>query len=72
MDPFDGVRTVKTLGEVVGLVEQRSVVRSIRANELIPGNTQGFLDLRLINTLGEEKVVRVPVSSEVIDFYRKV
>lgn len=72
MDLFDGVSTVKTLGEVVGLVEQRPVIRSIRANDLIPGNTLGFLDLRLVNTLGEEKVVRVPVSSEVIDFYRKV
>lgn len=72
MDPFDGVSTVKTLGEVVGLVEQRPVVRSIRANDLIPGNTLAFLDLRLVNILGEEKVVRVPVSSEVIDLYRKV
>jgi hypothetical protein len=72
MDPFGGVSTVKTLGEVVGLVEQRPVIRSNRTNDLIPGNALGFLDLRLVNFLGEEKVVRVPVSSEVIDFYRKV
>jgi hypothetical protein len=72
MEPFDGVSTIKTLGEVVNLVEQRPVIRSVRANDLIPRNTLGFLDLRLVNHLGEEKVVRVPVSPEVIDFYRKV
>ena len=72
MEPFDGVRTIKTLGEVVGLVEERPVVRSIRANDLIPGNALGFLDLRLVNILGEEMAVRVSVSSEVIDFFRKV
>ena len=72
MEPFDGVRTIKTLGEVVGLVEERPVVRSIKANDLIPGNILGFLDLRLVNTLGEEMAVRVSVSSEVIDFFRKV
>ena len=73
MEPFDGVNTIKTLGEVVGLVEERPVVRSIRAgSNLIPGNILGFLDLRLVNILGEEMAVRVPVSSEVIDFFRKV
>jgi len=71
MEALNGVSTIKTLGEVVGLVEQRPVVRSIKAGDLIPGNVLSFLDLRLVNILGEEKIVRVPVSSEVVDFYRK-
>ena len=67
---FDlGVSTVKTLGEVVNVVEQRPVIRSIKANDLIAGDALGFLDLRLVNTLGSEKVIRVPVPKEVLEFY---
>ena len=68
---FDlGVSTVKTLGEVVNVVEERPVIRSIRApDNLLAGEALGFLDLRLVNSLGNEKVIRVPVPKEVVEFY---
>jgi hypothetical protein len=63
------VSVVKTLGEVVNVVQERPVIRSIHAKDLIAGNTLTFLDLRLVNQQGAEKVIRVPVPPEVSDFY---
>lgn len=64
-------KSSKTLdfGDIVGVHEARPVYMNRAGTELLPGNTQGYLDLRLVNRLGREKIVRVPVSDEVLDFF---
>jgi len=56
------------LGRVVDLIEQRPVRKNSKG-DLIAGNTQQYLDLLLCNAKGEEKLVRVPVEADVVDFY---
>jgi hypothetical protein len=56
------------VGKVIGLIEQRPVCKNSKGN-LIAGDTQQFLDLLLCNAKGEEKLLRVPVDVEVVDFY---
>lgn len=55
-------------GTVVGLIEQRPVYKSTKG-DLLAGNKQQFLDLLLRNAKGDEKLVRVPVDEEIVDFY---
>lgn len=55
-------------GKVVGLTEQRPVCKSA-TGDLIAGDTHQFLDLLLCNHKGEEKLVRVPVGSDVVAFF---
>ena len=56
------------IGKVVDLIEERPVRRNSKG-ELIAGNKQQFLDLLLCNAKGEEKLVRVPVGADVVEFY---
>lgn len=62
-------RKTPELGEVVGLHEERPVHMNRAGTTLIPGDSHFFLDLRLVNHLGREKIVRVPVPEAVFDFY---
>lgn len=55
-------------GKVVDLIEERPVCRDSKG-ALLAGNTQQFLDLLLRNAKGDEKVVRVAVGPDVVDFF---
>jgi len=64
-------KTTGELGTVAGLVEVRPVVKSQKRDDLIPGDTEQYLDVLLCNSKGREKLVRFPVSPEVVAFYQE-
>lgn len=54
--------------EFVGLSEARPVCKDSKGS-LIVGNTHQFIDLLLRNYKGVEKIVRLPVTPDVIEFF---
>lgn len=66
---------MENLGTIVSVVEERPTHLSQKTGTLHAGNTLRFLDLNLVNHIGEEKVIRLQlpadVSQEVSDFYAR-
>lgn len=56
-------------GIVVKYEQHRPVALDSKGQTLLAGEIASFLDLRLTNRSGDERVMRVPVSNEVLDFY---
>jgi len=61
----------KPTGEIVGHCESRPVYMSLDGSKPIVGDTKSFLDLRLKNLLGEERILRVEVSEETFAWLMK-
>ena len=67
----ESIKTTGELGTVVGFCEVRPVVRSRKRDDLIPGDIEQYIDVLLCNSKGREKLVRFPVSAEVVTFFQE-
>lgn len=60
-----------SLGTVVAIGDERPVYHDKR-NSLIAGDTASYVDVLMVNMLGEKKLVRFPLSHEAREFYARV
>lgn len=67
----DGVGYKGSRGKVVGFGESRPIHYDRNMKQIFSGDILSYLDVLLVNSRGEKKLVRFPISQDVRDFYTR-